>query len=1585
MKWNFIYILFISLPLANIIHESGELSEFLGGHSPGSSYDNWVSHVTEGIASDGFNDYGPDWLDVQTTGFGNYNKLEFGDPILSYWEDIFSSFILGDTTLVDSLLQDSIESFYYELVIFEDTVYNQIFHIIREQLDTNFIDLNQSDNDLDDVVGSFRNGWGMYIINPQATREQVVIQVPHPCDDFIAPYIAIDIFLETNAFAFMINGAGREVLWTEVGNYSNSKSLSDPSRYPNTIFQKFQEVAVHPLIGINPHWPLVFAIHSFDNESHEDRKSIIVAAGGQNSFTTKPIRDITDDHFDIINFTSEYPIDEGQFGNTNSLHVTDYYEVFYDDHCVFDNGETEFPITLATELKGPSNGVQMVDLQNLTSNFSVYEPWIHIELDEKPMLFDSIGISNDSIYQNGSYPTGIQNFTQIREYYQPFIHGLNSYLTHWETVSDQGAPDSIEFITAYNVDNSDEVYMSWAPVYDTNFKTFQIQADTDTLFNDPILFDLEDYDILQYMRLDHQTLSGLSNTEPWWFQIRGIDHFNNAGPWSESVSNILPGHSSPDTILYFSDGIALEGIINEDIDQDSFAIDYTNTFPGNSPTLEIYGNCWKSLQIDPFMPDSGTILQVFAKIDSISEIQGIGFSNGENSIRYSFSGYETLDIEEWIPVYQGVGQIGSWHSYRIPIGDDWLAWYDSLSVLNEVHFINDHDDTNSAPGSVYFSMVRDITPDLPIDPSVSIEFDLTNFRNERDDQIVTASFYSTIQDTDSYAFSYNWEFGDGESSDEANPVHDYIIEDDHDYTVILTVEDETGRQGWATTTIQVDQGNSSFPLKFNFVGDIMMGRRFEEIDGIITTQGVNALFEPTRHLLGMSADITVANLEIPLSDQGYPHPSKSIIFRSAPQNIAGLIYAGIDVVSLANNHILDYMEPAMIQTQNILSEAGIIHSGAGMNSYEAYLPAFKSVKGQTIAFLASSDRTGQYNNYQPYLNAGVNKPGFAYMTPYYLKQQIQSVEEVADLIVVEMHAGSEYSYSPGADYDSYTPIEDFADLRTNPASGTGFQMMEKNGMEAEDYSWRLDRPQMWDRAIRHFTIDEGADIVVVHHPHIIQGLEMYDGKLIAHSLGNFIFDLNYPETYPSMILNAEANESGFTAFSIDPVYIDDYLTVPAKGDLGNYILDYIAMRSKELSTFVHVDNDNQRAYVIIDSLAMPSSIVDYNAWIDNYKPFDLNGESYFHSDPIPLTKPGSLSQILAGDPSITHYRLGREKIWMKNFEDEGSSLWNLNSINEMIQDSVVRKGEAALLHIRSESSPDNIVTNLEERIPFKNEHQHTVHGFIKTENGKEVTIEVRCAIGRSGESLFTASMGDSLSGSNNWQKYWGDIPIDEGANYFDIRLNSGVPDSGFAFSWFDDVGLVEWDSLKEISQYPISISHPNDYEYVQLFFNEPQPESFGLQIQNTIIGDLDPLTALPKVVAPIITTPNYFYFYDESTGPVGERLWKSDGEIIGYGSTPELYCEDPGVYEISLTVYGPNGQEDITSFSVIGLEPGSAQYEIGDVNGDGVITVVDALLCSNYILGLFNLQPQEFLAADADGNNLIDIFDVLLVSDLSDQ
>ena len=244
-------------------------------------------------------------------------------------------------------------------------------------------------------------------------------------------------------------------------------------------------------------------------------------------------------------------------------------------------------------------------------------------------------------------------------------------------------------------------------------------------------------------------------------------------------------------------------------------------------------------------------------------------------------------------------------------------------------------------------------------------------------------------------------------------------------------------------------------------------------------------------------------------------------------------------------------------------------------------------------------------------------------------------------------------------------------------------------------------------------------------------------------------------------------------------------------------------------------------------------------------------------------------------------------------------------------------------------------------------------------------------------------MGDSISGSYTWQRYWGDIPSNQDAEFFDIRTNSDIPDSGIAYSWFDDVGLIEWDTLELISEYPISIPYPNDYDYIQVFYDQEQIEEFGIEIENAILGPLNPLNANPKVVQNIISVPGYFHFFDESKGPVGERDWMLNSEVIGVGKTPSLFCEEPGIYEITLNIRGIGGQEDEQTISVIALEPGSDQYETGDVNGDGAITNIDALLCVNYILGLFELQPIEFLAADIDGNGVINIYDLLLISDLA--
>ena len=1580
MKRHFTLFLFFCLVRTEIVYESGSMVEFFGGSAPESNYDNWVSHVTEGIARTGYNDFGPEWLDVQTNGFGNYRKLNEGSQALLHWETILSQFVSGDTLGVDSLLQDSLDTFFYELVVFEDTTLNKSFYMLREQIDSSFVDVNQPDETADDVIGGFRNGWGLFIINPSASREQVLFQVPHPCDDFIAPYIALDLFLEIDAFGLMISGSSREAAWSQSGEYTNSKSYSDPSRYKHTVFQKFQEAVAEPLINTNPHWPLVFAVHSFDNASHASRNSIILGAGAGNANTNKPIRDISGDHFDIINFTEEFPIPADQFTNPEPLHVTGYYEANYNYDFYYDNGSEEFLIRESESLNGIPFGHQMVHLQSLVSGYSVYEPWLHVEMDEKPMLFDSSGVSDETVYSQGVYPTGVHNFSMIREYYQPFIQAVDSYLTHWETVPDASYPDSIKSLIVRNAVTAGNVDLLWSPVFDSNFKTYEIQFGQDSITNDSPIADLNNYAALQYMRTSSQTLSDFDHSQRWFFKIRAKDYFNNAGPWSETISNWLPGHGPPDTLLKFDENTIFGSVLDEDSDIGAYTVDTAITMHGANASLALYGNTWKSVQINPFLPDTSSILQIFARVDSVSEIQGIGFSNGMQTVRYSISGTQMLDIENWIPVYQGTGEAGVWKSYEIPIGNDWVAWFDSLSAITEIQFINDND-ASEFSGGVHFSLILDLTPDLPKPPIVSIGYSAGEMRIENNHEIVSISFVSTVVDSDSYNFTYEWEFGDGNASSDPNPLHNYLIEDDHDYTVILTVRDESGKRGWASTTVQVSGGASTFPLKMNFVGDIMMGRQFESFGGIIPTLGVNALFEPTLEILGQAADVTVANLEIPLSNQGYAHPTKTIVFRSNPANVGGLLYGGIDVVSLANNHIMDYMEPALTQTQQVLGTAGILYSGAGLDSYEAYLPAMMSRKGQTLAFIASSDRTGQYNNFQPYLNAGENKPGFAYMTPYHLKQQINSVRGAADLVIVEMHAGSEYSYSPGANYDFYEPESGFETMRINPASGTGFGSNTLIGSEEEDYSPRLDRPQMWDRAIRQFAIDEGADAVIVHHPHIIQGVEIYNGKMIAHSLGNFIFDLGYAETYPSMILNAEADETGFRDYSITPVYIDDYIPLPAKGELGNYILDNVAMLSRELDTYVHVNNNTQRATVVLDTLSMERQSLNYSIWDPQWKETEFAGEPYFISNPLAIPDAGSLSEIVGGFQQITHYRLGREKIWMKNFENEGSSLWNLNSQYEELQNDVRRRGRSAVAHTLTPNTPDNIITNLEDRFPFNNAKNHTVHGYIKTENGNDVALQIRLAGSRSSGTLLTASIDGPFPGENDWLYYWGEAPTHEDANFFDIRMNSDIPDTGIAKSWFDDVGLVQWDSIETFDGFPINIQYPNNFNYIQLFATGVPTAMVNVQLTNTIIGGVSTLEAVPRVINPTITAPGRIHFYDESRGPVGKWHWQFLDAINVFQRHPSFYFFNPGIYGVSLTVTGINGESDTDYITVVVRSGEAEEHLLGDVNGDGFFTDMDVVLCVQYILRHIEFDPDEFLAADVDKNGTINIIDVLLVSD----
>lgn len=1541
--------------------------EFIGGVSTTTAYDNYVSHVSEGLADPGYNDYGPDWMDVQSDGFGNYRIIPQDAYTLTHWRNIFDALLSGNTALVDQMLSDSLDTFHYDLVQFEDVIYERTFYLIRERLDMTYIDYNQDGVPGDDIVGSFSNGWGLYIISPNASRQHVVVEVPHPCDDFISPYLGTEMFLQTDAFAMMISGAGREVKWTHSGSYSNNKSLSDPSRNSNTVFQVFHEVLSDSLMNLGPHSPLVLHTHSFDdNSAHADFQSIVLSGGWDANNANKPIRDISDDNLDLVNFTSEYPIQAGQFGEHDNLRVDEFYRVHYSGDFLYhgDHGDINIPHTYT--LLGPNTGVQMNYLRQFFNNNEVYEPWVQIEFFEKPMLFQDMDMPLTELYA-GEYPSSYQNHTILLEYYQPFIDALEAYLTNWMTEADVTPPPAIpNWRTEF--DGQTYVSLRWDPVYDTNHKTYRITYDQDSLSADSHVLDASTNIQLADPNTDHFMMENLDPEGDYVFRIDAEDHFGNFSPQSEVINDNLPGHDPITVLENFESGvISLQSYANEDSHPFSWGLDDERTFMNSDYSLELWGNTWKTQSIEPHMVSYGSVFQVAAYIQSIGEIQGIGFQDSVNTLFYAFDGSQQLDIEEWVTVYQGYFPEDRWNLFRLPVGDDWFARFDYYPELTSIVYINDRDDDTSS--RIYFDEIFDISNAIAFAPDVAIQHSQSQlYRNASNQRSIDISFQSTVIDGDSDTHNYMWYFGDGETSQSAHPSHTYVIEDDHEYTVLLQVTDESGTMGQARAEITVDQGNDSFPLRLNFVGDIMIARRYAEGGGIIENQGIDAIFNPTRGLLGDAADLSIANLECVMSIEGEEHPTKSVTYKGRPEYVTALADAGIDLVSLANNHTLDYGLVGLQNTQQALANNNILYSGSGENSYEAYLPVFTNNLGVSIAWLANCDRTGQYNNYQPYLNAGYNKPGFAYLTPYYLLQQINSVRDVADLVVMEMHAGSEYSTAPGAGYDRYFGPDIPPEEWVAPAEITAHMDQAEDLLEDENYSPLLDVPHMWDREIRHFAIDQGADLVVVHHPHIIQGFEAYNGKLIAHSLGNFVFDLNYHETFPSVILNAEVDASGFYAYSATPVYLDDYIPVPASGALGNYLLDHLANKSRDLDTYLYVDQDNNMASIWLDTLSMPRTT------IYNRQTFDLDlVSSTWVSRPLEVHRLGNISSIDSPPGTGWEYRLGRELLWYGNMEDEGASQWNTNSSDEWFDLTEAYSGARSIGQHRSAGAGGNVITNLENRIRLNSDKRHHLTAYLKVDNASDVKVQVRYYATRTSTNILaTHDLNPGLNGSSDWTYFHQETDPPASATHFDIRLNTDTPASGDGFSWFDDVHFIEWSDWQSAPQ--SHIKSPNDYYFIQ-FKNGMMGQNLAVEYIETIYTDPEPVFPAFEVDGTIELIDTDIHFTDLSSGLIGWWEWDfGDGNRSAEQNPTHAYTE-PGTYDVTLSIKDHSG--GILSETQTGLIRIFSQYLPGDLNFDGQTSISDIVILVNIIIGQINPSDAQIETANVNGDEYINVQDLV--------
>jgi poly-gamma-glutamate capsule biosynthesis protein CapA/YwtB (metallophosphatase superfamily) len=278
------------------------------------------------------------------------------------------------------------------------------------------------------------------------------------------------------------------------------------------------------------------------------------------------------------------------------------------------------------------------------------------------------------------------------------------------------------------------------------------------------------------------------------------------------------------------------------------------------------------------------------------------------------------------------------------------------------------------------------------------------------------------------------------------------------------------------------------------VGDMICDR---EVRRVIRQQSAEMLLHKVREFL--QGEIVIGNLECPLSHGGKPRSTTHSIFRGSPEVAPVLKESGFSALGLANNHIFDYGEDAAIDTFRTLQCAGLKPVGLQLRDPPAPAHVIMETPQATVSLLA-------------YTPCWTVPPGdsisIGKWNPHRIKEDLQQAQDASDFCVVFFHFGEELV--------AYPPPK--------------------------------------AREMAHWAIDVGAELVVGHHSHVLGGVELYKGKAIAYSLGDFIFDSDHPLRQQSIIMRFHFSPGGVAGIDYLPVSIKDCVPHPAEGQARTKVI-----------------------------------------------------------------------------------------------------------------------------------------------------------------------------------------------------------------------------------------------------------------------------------------------------------------------------------------------------------------------------------------------------------------------------------------------
>ena len=654
-----------------------------------------------------------------------------------------------------------------------------------------------------------------------------------------------------------------------------------------------------------------------------------------------------------------------------------------------------------------------------------------------------------------------------------------------------------------------------------------------------------------------------------------------------------------------------------------------------------------------------------------------------------------------------------------------------------------------------------------------------------------------------------------------------------------------------------DSGPNGARTVMHFAGDFMMGRRYvesDEGDPLVTDEATARSVVSDIAPLFALGDLSTVNFESVIgnlsSDDAYA--GKRYLLQSPPETVAALDELGVDLVTLGNNHINDWLEAGMASTTRYLDDAGIRHVGSGSNATEAAQPAMVNAGQLLVGVVSMTTVTGDYvndslpdatapepatvqaqNHWQyeqrefgfgdeddaAYVPTGERRPGTmwqlfdemeAYLTPADAADLWLEVTrvypELQDWVARKGHGGA-------AQYSRTAVEQAVAAARTAGADLVVVQL--HGGFQFAEVS-----SDFFASATRA-AVDAGADLVIGHHPHVLQGFEIYNDTLIAHSLGNFVFDQDFLSTHTSVVLRTVFEGTELISTTLYPIVIDDYRPVAAAGEVADQILTQ--MNEASLQSAVAIRLADLRIGSSPSEISATATVVNKDG----------------RGSIVPATEPTTLVASLLADTPIalgsTTIRIddatsglliGRDLFGYGDLDDlqadgidEGAFEWSVPPDSLQI-DPTSPEGPWTVRLDRTSQHLTTTIARTAARVSLATHRWFDSEGQ-PTDGAPTYMVRVwakRIGAGipfvrvffyefddtdptRAPDSTALESMDIALPLVNDgeWHELWVEIPeIPQNTNTALVGVGLAPPESQSGTVWFDGLEVIEWRSADKM-------------------------------------------------------------------------------------------------------------------------------------------------------------------------------------------